>query len=298
MQLNPKNINQFPVELHEHCDPSLPLVSIGMPVYNAERFLDEALDSLLAQTFTDYELIISDNASTDITESICRTYERNDTRIRYVRQPYNIGMLANFQFVLHQSVGKYFMWAAADDRRSVDFLEENVFYLQSNNSLSASTSPNCYQGDEHDNSKHVRFSLTGSFAKRYLKFLSNAWSSHGIYYSLIRSKAVKSYKFPLVYQIALDWSIDLHILSQGEIFRSTNALTIIRKGGISQQGNPWKTFRKVPLELILPLFLFSKHAFSYFYRLTLRQKLSAVIKLAKLNAQAVKSNLILTLKQK
>lgn len=95
--------------------PSVPQVSIGMPVYNGEPFIREALDSLLAQTFTDFELIISDNASTDGTEAICRDYAAKDKRIRYVRQAENCGGEANFQFVLDEALGEYFMWAAADD---------------------------------------------------------------------------------------------------------------------------------------------------------------------------------------
>ena len=69
----------------------VPLVSIGMPVYNGEKYIREALDSLLAQTFTDFELIISDNASTDATEIICREYAAHYPQIRYVRQRVNRG---------------------------------------------------------------------------------------------------------------------------------------------------------------------------------------------------------------
>lgn len=92
-----------------------PQISIGMPVYNGAKFIREAIDSLLAQTFTDFELIISDNASTDETEAICREYAAKDKRIRYIRQSQNLGALANFKFVLDEAVGEYFMWAAADD---------------------------------------------------------------------------------------------------------------------------------------------------------------------------------------
>jgi len=92
-----------------------PQVSIGMPVYNGAKFIREALDSLLAQTFTDFELIISDNASTDDTEAICWEYSKKDDRIRYVRQPSNRGVLDNFKFLLDNAIGEYFMWAAADD---------------------------------------------------------------------------------------------------------------------------------------------------------------------------------------
>lgn len=100
----------------------LPQVSIGMPVYNGATFIREALDSLLAQSFSDFELIISDNASTDGTEIICREYAEKDERIRYVRQAENLGPTANFKFVLDEAVGEYFMWAAHDDRRGKDFL--------------------------------------------------------------------------------------------------------------------------------------------------------------------------------
>ena len=92
-----------------------PLVTVGMPVYNGEKFIREALDALLAQTYTDFELIISDNASTDGTEASCRGYAGRDSRIRYVRQSENRGLIANFQFLLDEAAGKYFMWAAADD---------------------------------------------------------------------------------------------------------------------------------------------------------------------------------------
>ena len=103
-----------------------PKVSIGMPVYNGEAFIREALDSLLAQTFTDFELIISDNASTDGTEAICREYAAKDERIRYLRQAENRGAPANFQCVLDEAVGEYFMWAAADDWWEKTFIQTTL----------------------------------------------------------------------------------------------------------------------------------------------------------------------------
>ena len=98
-------------------------VSIGMPVYNGEKFIREALDSLLAQTFTDFEFIISDNASTDDTEAICLEYAAKDSRIRYVRQAKNFGPAANFKYVLDEAVGEYFMWTAADDVWDKNWIE-------------------------------------------------------------------------------------------------------------------------------------------------------------------------------
>ncbi len=92
-----------------------PRVSIGLPVYNGERFLQQALDSLLAQTYADFELIISDNASTDGTEAICRAYAGKDRRVRYYRNTKNLGVGRNFNLVFELSRGEYFKWASADD---------------------------------------------------------------------------------------------------------------------------------------------------------------------------------------
>src|ERR1035437_2690330 len=93
-----------------------PTASIGMPVYNGEKYIREALDSLLAQTLADFELIVSDNASTDGTDAICLEYAARGSRIRHVRQSESRGATANFQPVLDKARGEYFMWAAADDR--------------------------------------------------------------------------------------------------------------------------------------------------------------------------------------
>ena len=112
--------------------PLLPKVSIGMPVYNGEPFIREALNSLLAQTYADFELIISDNGSTDSTQVICKEFAAKDARIRYVRQAENRGPVANFQFVLDESVGEYFMWCAVDDKRDQTFLEQGIEILDNN----------------------------------------------------------------------------------------------------------------------------------------------------------------------
>jgi len=106
-----------------------PKVSIGFPVYNGEDLIRSALDSLLSQSFDDFEIILSDNASTDGTETICREYAKKDSRVLYFRQAENRGAAFNFQFVLNEARGEYFMWAAHDDRRAPNFITDclNVF---------------------------------------------------------------------------------------------------------------------------------------------------------------------------
>ena len=110
----------------------VPRLSIGLPVYNGEPFLTEALDALLAQTFQDFELVISDNASTDSTEAICREYARRDPRIRYVRQAVNIGSAANHSAVITMSRGEFFKWASDDDLYAPELLERCIKVLDDN----------------------------------------------------------------------------------------------------------------------------------------------------------------------
>ncbi len=106
-----------------------PLVSIGLPVYNGEAFIAEAIETLLAQSFQDMELIVSDNASTDSTGDVVRGLAARDSRIRYVRQPRNLGAAANFNAAFAESTGRYFKWAAHDDYVAGEFLQQCVDVL-------------------------------------------------------------------------------------------------------------------------------------------------------------------------
>ena len=107
-----------------------PLVSIGIPVYNGARFIRQALDHLLAQTYTHLELVICDNASTDDTGAICQAYAARDARVRYYRNPTNVGLINNFRLAVERSTGTYFTWAAVDDRKLPTAVEACVRALQ------------------------------------------------------------------------------------------------------------------------------------------------------------------------
>jgi len=100
-----------------------------MPAYNCEKFISQSLDSLLGQTHGDFELVISDNASTDGTEEICRRYVTLDRRVRYIRRTENIGGPGNFRYVFAQCDGEYHKWSTADDFWHPRFLEEAVAVL-------------------------------------------------------------------------------------------------------------------------------------------------------------------------
>lgn len=100
-----------------------PAISVGMPTYNGERFIERAIESVLGQTHADLELIISDNASTDRTGEICAAYARRDARVRYVRLPENRGAEANFAHVRDLATAPFFAWAADDDERDSTYFE-------------------------------------------------------------------------------------------------------------------------------------------------------------------------------
>lgn len=110
---------------------NLPLVSIGMPIYNAERYLRKAVEALLAQDYANFELIISDNASKDNSGEICREFLRSDPRIRYIPHKQNQGSPWNFAFVVQQARGDYFMWAADDDLWDPTYVSKCLAKLQS-----------------------------------------------------------------------------------------------------------------------------------------------------------------------
>lgn len=106
-----------------------PKLSIGLPVYNGESFLAQALNSLLAQTFRDFEIVICDNASSDRTPEICRSYAQRDNRIRYFRNQRNLGAVANSNLVFELSAAPLFKLASHDDLHREEYLESCVQLL-------------------------------------------------------------------------------------------------------------------------------------------------------------------------
>ena len=213
-----------------------PKLSIGMPIYNAENFLRNRLDSLLSQKFSDFELIISDNASTDLTEQICKEYLSKDNRIQYFRQEKNIGLSSNFYFVLHKANCEYFFWASHDDVTLPGFIEKNIEALDSNKNLVCSISKIKFVGGIIDNlmitKKDSQFrkirkkitknlanantcSLSGSYENKVRKFLMNWGSSlsmFGIYRTDILKKSVEIPGFH-----GDEWAIVLSALKYGDI---------------------------------------------------------------------------------
>ena len=175
-----------------------PRVSIGMPVYNGDKFLKEALDSILVQTFRDFELIISDNASTDQTEQICQIYADRDKRIRYYRNEKNLGAAWNFNRVFKLSVGEYFKWAAHDDICAPEFLSRCVEALDQDPSVVLSY-PMVMMINEYGKFiKPLIYNMHGDSLKPHERFLYNIWINHWCIhvFGVMRASVLK--KTPLI----------------------------------------------------------------------------------------------------
>lgn len=204
-------------------------VSIGVPVYNGEKFLRKRLDSLISQTFTDFEVVISDNASTDATSEICQEYSKKDERIRYIRQEKNMGAVWNFNFVLKEAAGDYFAWAAADDLWHSDFLKKNVSVLTSNPSIVGSISQIEVYGIKNDPFKREKnllkkigvsfrprgfFPISGPYEKRIRAYLAKfPWE---MIYGVYRTKNLRQSVLPILF-VGSDAALVLNILKYGDI---------------------------------------------------------------------------------
>jgi glycosyltransferase involved in cell wall biosynthesis len=276
---------------HKSATPT-PTVSIGVAVYNGEATIAVALASLVSQTFSNFEIIISDNASTDKTSAICEEYANNDSRVSYIRQDSNLGAAGNFKFVLDNARGRYFMWAAADDIRSPDFLEENVGFLEQHPAYVASTSPNCFEGQCDNVNERISFSIEGETAEtRFLQFFEHCWQSHALFYSLMRTKIVHTYSLVGESFVAADWAINLHLLKHGKIHRHDKGLLILGINGVSNQPDAYKKFRNQPIELLLPFYRLSHYIFKQSNHFSINTRLSLLLTLFRLNKGAVTDQL-------
>ncbi len=274
--------------IEKECCLSPPAVSIGMPVYNGGQHVAGAIESILAQTFKNFEIIISDNASTDETSKICQEYAALDTRIRYIRQKKNIGALNNFLVVLEESQADLFKWQACDDTVSNDFLELNHKFLNTNTNYVASTSPNGFEGKPLREQTLINFTLNGDVFQRFTTFFNNCWNSHGVFYALIRRDILINCDIlrPGPLQFAQDWSIDLYLASKGRINRTDTGSMTFGVNGISRGADAYKIFRLSNLEFMIPFYYFSKNVIRLIDGFSARQKIVILSALIKLNIKA------------
>ncbi len=229
-------------------------VSIGMPVYNGELFLQNTINSLLSQTFENFELIISDNASTDNTEKICQEYVKKDKRVSYFRHSQPIGALPNFHFVLDKAKNDFFMWNAADDLRDEKFLEKMVKILnEDKKNVGSMSKAEFYHGVEKNIKKthkqnsgnnfllKMRYllkpgdllSLEGPYDKKVKLFLkkSRTW----LFYGLFRTEELRK-SWINDELIGIGVIVIINILKYGNIRIVDETLTYFYDGGSSKKG--------------------------------------------------------------
>jgi len=237
-----------------------PKVIVGIPVYNGEEFIHRAIDSVLSQTFVDFEIIISDNASTDSTSDICNEYVKKDNRIKYISQKENNGGMWNFLFLLGFAKSDYFVWLAADDYWSPDFLEKNVNILESDKKIVASVGKIEPFGENYDEFKndhsdktieknykkirrhyrpHHYHSVSGSYEKRIGSCLKHS-TYYLFFYALFRTEILFK-GFELIWDEKKFGKFDTHTFvkqkglgewAEEHIFARQLPLISLRFGGI------------------------------------------------------------------
>ncbi|MHB1085893.1 MAG: glycosyltransferase family 2 protein [Thiobacillus sp.] len=261
-------------------------ITIGMPVYNGGSDLRRVLDSLLAQSFTDFMLLISDNASTDNTADICQEYARADSRIRYVRQTHNIGAEANFRYVFLAAQSKYFMWAAADDTRSSKFIELNYFFLERNPDYLGSTCPVHFRGRKHDEIAMGDAPLDDDDPYERIVLFFRAWHANGRFYSLFRRDAVASWAHLDGGFLGSDWTLVTHLASKGKLNRVDRGWVELGLGGVSNTTNIFARYRRGSIDWVWPFHRLTRDTWQLMSGARLTQRALVTIGLARLNLQA------------
>jgi glycosyltransferase involved in cell wall biosynthesis len=215
--------------------PSFPIVSIGMPIYNASACICRALDSLLAQDFTDFELIICDNASTDDTYAICQAYAERDSRIRLYRNERNIGAQNNFTRVYELAAGQYFMWAAHDDWWEPGFIRACLAGLQArpDAALCFTESYYHYENTGATRLEHYPADISSAEAWQRCYQLLKTPAVNTPVYGLYRRETIRP-GLPFQAIEASDTVFLLHMAQQGPFIRVDQPLhhyTVARRGG-------------------------------------------------------------------
>ena len=171
---------------------AVPRLTLGLPVYNGERYLAASLDALLAQTFTDFQLIISDNGSTDRTGEIARHYEAADSRVRYVHHPENRGSTFNHNYVVEQARGEFFKWVSDDDLYAPDLLQRCIDALDSRPEIVLAHAWTAFIDDAGTITDPIEYALTTDVPDPVERFRSVLYTDGGDdIYGVIRTSVLR-----------------------------------------------------------------------------------------------------------
>lgn len=185
-----------------------PHITIGMPVFNDVLFIEKSIKSILSQTFRDFILIISDDGSTDGSQQICEKYVELDSRVRYIRQPQNLGISRNMQYLLSLAETPYFMWAGDDDLMDETYVEKLHDALEKNSDAVSAFSTCAFinddgilrneivAGNRYEASSIVDHDYHNTNKiNRLLYYIRNETDYFG--YGLFRTEKISGVKFPV-----------------------------------------------------------------------------------------------------
>jgi glycosyltransferase involved in cell wall biosynthesis len=263
--------------------PNNPRVTVGMPVRHGAATLAQAIASWTAQTYADFQLILSDNASTDDTEQIGREAAAQDSRIRYIRQPTNLGLEGNFDFVLSQATTPYFTWAAADDVRSPDYLKLTVAFLDAHAEYAGATCPARFDTGTFDalwmgdasREENSRF-------ERVLQFFGPLHANARMY-ALWRTAALSDLRFSSYPYLAGDWALVTTLLSRGKFKCLEEGAVILGSRGLSSDKNIFNLYRRHRRDWVFPLYEVTRHSRRLFAGASLKQHARLYRRLWRLN---------------
>lgn len=218
-------------------------ITIGMPVHNGADTIRRALDSLLTQTYSDFELIISDDASTDSTPYICLEYEQKDKRIKYIQKNKTVGWIWNFIFLVEQVKTEYFFWVAQDDYWDPKFIEKNLEVLELHSEIVASISDiklvgknikNYYTNPNDCNSNNLKWEFVrpniGTYEEKIQNILEFNWSLN--LYSIFRTEQLKKCIIRKTFA-SWDFALMLKIIKFGDLYVLDDILMFRDTGGIT-----------------------------------------------------------------
>jgi len=263
----------------------LPLVSIGIPVYNAESSIALCIESALAQNYVNLEILISDNASTDATSEICKKYQGSDNRIRYFKQDQNIGALNNFNFVLEASKGVYFRWLGSDDVISSNSVSESVKSLERNTNFVACAVPTFFDYEYLNGQNPIEFELEGSQYSRIQIFFRRPGRSHGLFYSLVKRDVLIEFPFITNDFFAWDWCLVLFLLSKGPFASANSAFLVLGSKGVSSSNEIYGQFGLTGSMRVLPFWHFNIKTMKSGMHWTKEVKLLLLFKLVLFNSR-------------
>lgn len=173
------------------------MITIGLPVFNDKTFIEQSIDSILCQTYKSLRLVISDDFSTDGSDNICKNYVKSDSRVEYIRQPSNIGISRNMEFLLSQAYTEYFMWAGDDDVLNEYFVEKMISALEKNPEAIIAFSTFAHIDDYGNKiSENLNFDYSESNTrKRVRNFIKNSHDEFG--YAVFKTEKIRGVRFPV-----------------------------------------------------------------------------------------------------